>query len=112
MQSTVNGGSIKTIIEMDKKAREKVADAKQQAERINAEAEEEKKKLLCEYNTNYKNRLEAEEQTCRSEAEAKIKEIQAKRDKKIADFDKILNDNRDSLMDSIFEAVTGSKRRH
>ena len=43
MQSTVNGRSIQTIIEMDKQARQRVMDAVKEAEEIIAQAVEHKK---------------------------------------------------------------------
>ena len=111
MQSTVNGSSIQTIIEMDKKAREKVANAKREAEEINSEAEGKKKQMLSDYLEHSKKRLETVEQSYRREADEKISQIDAEKDKKISDFDKMLNENRNSMMNSIFEAVTGCKRR-
>lgn len=111
MKSTFSGSSIQTIIEMDKKAREKVAEAQRQAVEINADAEEQKKKLLSKYRENSESRLEAAEKEFRRDAEEKINLINAQRDKKIAEFDKTLEENRDSLKDSIFENITGCKRR-
>ncbi len=111
MQNTVNESSIQTIIEMDKKAREKVANAQKEAEKINAEAEGKKKKMLSDYREHSQKRLETVEQTFGDEAGKKINNINAEKDKKIAEFDKRLEENRNSLKDSIFEAVTGCKRR-
>ncbi len=110
MQSTVNGSSIQYIIELDKKARERTAEARKEAERITAKAEEKKAALLKNYQNDSKKQLEIVEATYRREAEEKIAEIEADKEKKLRDFDKKLDENREMLADSIFEAVTGSKR--
>ncbi|HBH94231.1 MAG TPA: hypothetical protein DDX91_00640 [Ruminococcaceae bacterium] len=111
MQSTVNGSSIQTIIEMDKRARERVANAKKDAEEIRAEAEGKKKQLLSEYRSNSQKSLQELEKSCRNEADEEIGRINADRDKKTAELDRKLDQNRNLLMNNIFEAVTGCKRR-
>lgn len=112
MQKLVNGTSIRYIVELDKKARERVAEARREAARIETEAENEKNKLRADYNEQAKERLAEMESSYRSEAEKKIAEIEAKRDEKIRAFDEILSQNREKLMDEVFEAVTGKKRRN
>lgn len=112
MQSTVNGRSIQTIIEMDKKARQRVMDAVKQAEEISAQADEQKKKLLSDYRKHSESKIEAAEQSFRAESEKKTAEINAERDRRISEFDKIMDGNREKLKDSIFQSVTGCERRH
>lgn len=111
MQSTVNGNSVQHIIELDKKARQRVAEAKSEAERIIAEAEEKKEQLLKNYRDDSKKHLNIVEKTYRDEADKKIEAIEAEKQAKLDVFDKRLDEHREELMNSIFEAVTGTKRR-
>lgn len=111
MQSTVNINSVQHIIELDKKARQRVAEAKSEAERIIAEAEEKKEQLLKKYNDDSKKHLDNVKKTCSDEASKKIEEIESEKQAKLAAFDKRLAEHREELMNSIFEAVTGTKRR-
>lgn len=111
MQSTVNGNSVQHIIELDKRARERTAEAKSEAERIIAEAEEKKAQLLKSYHDDSKKHLDIVEKTYREEADNKIEQIEAEKQKKLDAFDKRLSENREALADKVFEAVTGTKRR-
>lgn len=112
MQSTVNGNSIQYIIELDKKARQRVAEAKGEAEKIISESERKKEQLLKNYHDDSQKHLSIVEKTYRDEADKKIEAIEAEKNKKLDAFDKRLDECRKELMDSIFEAVTGTKRRH
>lgn len=111
MQSTVNGSSVQYIIELDKKARLRVAEAKSEAERITAEAEKKKEQLLKSYRDDSKKHLSIVEKTYRDEADKRIEAIEAEKRAKLEAFDKRLDEHREELMDGIFEAVTGTKRR-
>lgn len=111
MQSTVNGSSVQYIIELDKKARERAAEAKTEAERITAEADEKKAQLLKNYRDDSRKHLEIVEKTYREEADRKIEQIEEEKQKKLDEFDKRLDENREALADKVFEAVTGTKRR-
>lgn len=111
MHSTVDGSSIKYIIELDKKAREKVAAAKKQAEEIDAQAQSKKNQIIDDYRTNSKNRLDSLEDSCRSDADKRIAEIEAQTKEKTEKFDQAFSRNRKALADRVFEAVTGGKRR-
>lgn len=111
MEKLVNGTSIRYIVELDKKARERVAEAKREAMRIESEAESKKEKLLSDYNEQAKERLQIMEDSYRAETEKEIARIEAEKKRKIEAFDSALSENREKLMDGIFEAVTGAKRR-
>lgn len=111
MRDMANGNSIRYIIELDKKARERVAEATRQAEEIDADAQNKKRKLLSDYSTHAKERLEMFEKSYRESAEEKIRLIEDDKRKKMEAFDSALNKNREMLADQVFEAVTGSKRR-
>lgn len=111
MEKLVNGTSIRYIVELDKKARERVAEAKREAMRIESEAESKKEKLLSDYNEQAKERLQIMEDSYRAETEKEIARIEAEKKRKIEAFDSALSENREKLMDGVFEAVTGVKRR-
>lgn len=111
MEKLVNGTSIRYIVELDKKARERVAEAKRKAMRIESEAESKKEKLLSDYNEQAKERLQIMEDSYRAETEKEIARIEAEKKRKIEAFDSALSENREKLMDGVFEAVTGAKRR-
>lgn len=111
MRDTANGNSIRYIIELDKKARERVAEAMRQAEEIDVNAQEKKHKLLSDYSTHAKERLEMVEKSYRESAEEKLRVIEDDKKKKMEAFDSALSKNREMLADQVFEAVTGSKRR-
>lgn len=111
MQSTVNGNSVQYIIELDKKARERTAEAKREAEKIIAEAEEKKAQLLKNYHADSEKHLEIVERTYHDDADKRIEKIEAEKQKKLDEFDKRLSENREALADKIFESVTGTKRR-
>lgn len=111
MEKLVNGTSIRYIVELDKKARERVAEAKREAMRIENEAESKKEKLLSDYNEQAKERLQIMEDSYRAETEKEIVRIEAEKKRKIEAFDSALSENREKLMDGVFEAVTGAKRR-
>ncbi len=72
MQSTVNGNSIQHIIELDKKARQRVAEAKSEAEKIISESERKKEELLKKYHEDSQKHLNIVEKTYRDEADKKI----------------------------------------
>lgn len=111
MQELVTGTSIRYIVELDKKARERVAEARRQAEEIDFEAENKKKQMISEYKENAEESLRIMEEAYRAETDEKITQIEADKNKKIENFDKALSDNRERLADQVFEAVTGKKRR-
>lgn len=111
MQELVTGTSIRYIVELDKKARERVAQARRQAEEIDFEAENKKKQMISEYKENAEESLRIMEEAYRAETDEKITQIEADKNKKIENFDKALSDNRERLADQVFEAVTGKKRR-
>lgn len=111
MQDMANGNSIRYIVELDKKARERVAEAARQAEKIDADAQNKKHELLSNYSTHAKERLEIVEKSYRESAEDKIRLIEEDKQRKMEAFDSVLNENREKLADQIFEAVTGSRRR-
>ncbi len=112
MQKLVNGTSIRYIVDLDKKARERVAEARQEAVRIENEAEHKKNKMRADYHEQAKARLEETERSYRSEADKKIAEIETEKNKKIQAFENVLSQNREKLMNEVFEAVTGAKRRN
>lgn len=111
MQSTVDASAIKRIIELDKQARERVSQAKKQAEEIDAEAQRKKEEILKDYRAHTKNRLAILEDSCKKEADEKASEIDAKTEEKTDAFDKTFAENRETLADKVFLAVTGRKRR-
>lgn len=111
MQELVTGTSIRYIVELDKKARERVAQARRQAEEIDLEAENKKKQMISDYKENAEESLRIMEESYRAESDEKIAQIEADKNKKIENFDKALSDNRERLADQVFEAVTGKKRR-
>ena len=67
--------------------------------------------MLDDYRNKSKGKIEAAEQTFRTESERKTAEIDAEKNKKISEFDKIFDGSRDKMKDSIFQAVTGCERR-
>lgn len=111
MEKLVNGTSIRYIVELDKKARERVAEAKREAMRIETEAEGKKKAMLSDYSKQSEERLKIMEDSVRSDTEKEIARIESERKQKTVAFDKVLSENREKLMDEVFEAVTGAKRR-
>lgn len=111
MKNSLSESSILAIVEMDKKARERVFEAQKQVEKINSDAQEQKRKLMAQYRDDSESSLKAAEAEFRKDAEEKIHLINTQKDKKIADFDKILEENKEALKDSIFENITGCKRR-
>lgn len=111
MEKLVNGTSIRYIVELDKKARERVAEAKREAMRIESEAERKKEELLADYSKQAKEGLQAMEENYRAETEKEIARIEAEKKRKTEAFDSALSENREKLMDEVFEAVTGAKRR-
>ena len=112
MQKLVNGTSIRYIVDMDKKARERVNEARREAESIENEAESKKNKMRIDYDEQARERLGKMESSYRFEAEKKISKIEADKNKKTQAFDKALSQNREKLLDEVFEAVTGTKRRN
>ena len=111
MQELVTGTSIRHIVELDKKARERVAQAKKQAEEIDFEAESKKKQMVSDYKEHAKKSLLKMEESYRAEADEKILQIEVDKKKKTEDFDNAFSSNRERLADQVFEAVTGKKRR-
>jgi vacuolar-type H+-ATPase subunit H len=112
MQKLVNGTSIRYIVDLDKKARERVNEARREAESIENEAESKKNKMRIDYDEQARERLGKMESSYRFEAEKKISKIEADKNKKTQAFDKALSQNREKLLDEVFEAVTGTKRRN
>ncbi len=112
MQKLVNGTSIRYIVDLDKKARERVNEARREAESIENEAESKKNKMRIDYDEQARERLGKMESSYRFEAEKKISKIEADKNKKTQAFDKALSQNREKLLDEVFEAVTGIKRRN
>lgn len=112
MLSMVNGNSIQYIIELDKKARERSAEAKNEADKILAQAKEKQEQIFKSCRSDSERRLEEFKNSCRTETNRRIDEIEAQKQKKLEAFDKRLDENRESLADEIFEAATGTKRRH
>lgn len=108
----MNGNSVKNIVELDKRARERVAEARRKAEQIDAEAKEKTKQLLQDYKDHSRLRLEMLEQSYMAQTDKKLSDIEANKLKKIAAFDKALSDNREALEEQIFNAVIGKERRH
>ena len=111
MEKLVNGTSIRYIVELDKKARERVAEAKREAMRIEAEAESKKREILSDYNKEAEERLKAMEESYRAETEKEIARIGEEKKRKTDAFDQALSENREKLMNEVFEAVTKAKRR-
>ena len=111
MQKLDNGTSIRYIVDLDKKARERVAEAKQETVRIENEAESKKNSMRADYHEQAKARLAETESSYRLDADKKIAEIENEKNKKIQAFEDALSQNRDKIMSEIFEAVTGVKRR-
>ena len=111
MEKLVNGTSIRYIVELDKKARERVAEAKREAMRIESEAESKKEEMLADYSEQAKERLTAMEEACRAETEKEMARIEAEKKQKTEAFDRALSENRERLLDEVFEAVTKAKRR-
>ena len=112
MQKLVNGTSIRYIVDLDKKARERVNEARREAESIENEAESKKNKMRIDYEEQARESLGKMESSYRFEAEKKISKIEADKNKKTQAFDKALSQNREKLLDEVFEAVTGTKRRN
>lgn len=110
MPNINSGNSIQYIIELDKKARERVAQAVKQAEEIDVEAQHKKEEMLKEYQEHSRSRLETAEQSYRQDAEARIAEIEAEAKKKTDAFDRSFDENKQALEKKIFQAVTGSER--
>ncbi|MCM1054921.1 MAG: hypothetical protein NC394_05280 [Bacteroides sp.] len=111
MQELITGTSIRYIVELDKKARERVAQARQQAEEIDFEAESKKKQIVSDYRERAEKSLKAMEEAYRAETDKKIAQIEAEKEEKKESFDRALKANREKLADQVFEAVTGKKRR-
>lgn len=111
MQKLAAGSSIRYIVELDKKARERVAEAKRRAEETEAQAESKKAKMIADYNENARQSLREMEKSYREEADKEMGRIEAEKTAKKEDFDKALSANREALADKVFEAVTGRKRR-
>lgn len=111
MEKLVNGTSVRYIVELDKKARERVAAAKQEAMRIESEAESKKQKMLADYKEQAREGLRKMEDSYRAEAEKEIARIESEKKQKTEAFDSALAENREKLMDEVFTAVTGAKRR-
>ena len=107
----MNGNSIRNIVELDKRARERVAEARRQAEQIDAEAKEKTKQLLQDYKDHSRLRLEMMEQTYMAETDKKLSDIEANKRKKIAAFDKAMSENSKALEEQIFNAVIGKEWR-
>ena len=112
MQKLVNGTSIRYIVDLDKKARERVNEARREAESIENEAESKKNKMRIDYDEQARERLGKMESSYRFEAEKKISKIEADKNKKTQAFDKALSQNREKLLDEVFEVVTSTKRRN
>ena len=74
--------------------------------------ESKKNKMRIDYDEQARERLSKMESSYRFEAEKKISKIEADKDKKTQAFDKVLSQNREKLLDEVFEAVTGTKRRN
>ena len=68
--------------------------------------------MRIDYDEQARERLSKMESSYRFEAEKKISKIEADKDKKTQAFDKVLSQNREKLLDEVFEAVTGTKRRN
>lgn len=111
MEKLVNGTSVRYIVELDKKARERVAAAKQEAMRIESEAESKKQKMLADYKEQAREGLRKMEDSYRAETEKEIARIESEKKQKTEAFDSALAENREKLMDEVFTAVTGAKRR-
>lgn len=111
MQEEISGSSIRNLVEIDKKARERVAEARRQSEEISSDAENKKKQLLSDYSEQAKIRLRDMEVSYRSEADKTIADLEKEKQSKMRAFDKSLSQNREKLANQVFEAVTGRKRR-
>lgn len=105
----ISGSSLSYIVELDKKARERVAQAKKQAEEINEEAARKKSRMLEDYNEHSQKRLKIVEESYGEQSDKRIAAIEDEKNKKMAAFEKAMADNAARLEKEIFEAVTGDK---
>lgn len=103
----VNINSLSYIIEVDKKAREKVEQARSRAAKIDAQTDEKKKKMLDDYQEHTANRLKIVEDSYGKQADNKIAAIKKKEIEKTEMLKKAMDENRDRLEQEIFKAVTG-----
>lgn len=109
MQNAINGGSIQTIVEMDKNARQKVSAAKEEAREILRNADEKQKTMVADYESRAEARLGKVEASYRGQAEEEISVIEADKKAAFERLDKKMADNRDKWKKEIFSAVTGEQ---
>ena len=105
--NTLNINVIHDIIRLDKEARSKVAQAKEEADRITADAKLQKQKLFESYRNEAQAKVDLFEKTARAEADAKIAELEADRQKKTELLDKKMAENRERWKKEIVSAITG-----
>ncbi|MCD7731646.1 MAG: hypothetical protein LUI05_09170 [Oscillospiraceae bacterium] len=98
---------IQSILEIDRSAKEKLAAAEEQKNKIVADAEKEKKRIIDDKIKSAGNALKHLEESEKSKADEKMSEISAEREKEIERLNKIYDARHEEWEDNILRSVIG-----
>lgn len=101
-----NSSTIQKIIELDKAARNKVADARTEADMIRKSAQQKEEQFAADYEEQAKKRIKSVEDICKAEADEKISALEAEKEKRIKELDDKMAANKERWKNEIFTAVT------
>ncbi len=107
MQNSVDGTSIASIIEIDKKARQRLEQAKLEAQKIIDIANQRKVELEREYNRASDERLEKIGGEYRSKAEGSLSEIELRSNEKMDKLRQAMEQNRERWEKEIISEIIG-----
>lgn len=107
MQNSVDGTSIASIIEIDKKARQRVEQAKLEAQEIIDNANERKAEIMREYNKASDEQLEKIGGEYQLKAEGSLSEIELRSNEKMDRLREAMEQNRQRWEDEIISRIIG-----